>query len=105
VTAPTSQKLAGVLRAAGFDDLAKRAEADEWHEFFSLLHTFPLQHLEEVLFNEVNNLNNSEAKRLAAHHIRQRMIDGEFDVDDAESAAWAMSAEGKAAFKRLTSGK
>lgn len=42
-----------------------------------------------------------ERERLAAHHIRMRLLDGEFDADLAESEAWAESEEGQAAMNEL----
>lgn len=104
MTAPTSQKLADVLRAAGFDGFAKRAEADEFHDFFSD-HPLPQMVLADELAGIVRNDNLEERVRLAAHHVRDRLIAGEFDSSEEESAAWAASSEGKAAFKRLKSSK
>lgn len=104
MTAPTSQKLADALNAAGFDDLALRARANEFHEYLSP-HALPLAYLADILAREVTNTSSVEAKRLAAHHIRMRLIDGEFDADEAESADWAMSPEGQEAFRRLKEGE
>lgn len=104
MTAPTSQKLADVLRAAGFDGFAIRAEADEFHDFLSN-HTLPQMVLADELAGIVRNPNLEERVRLAAHHIRDRLIAGEFDSSEEESAAWATSPDGQAAFKRLKSDK
>lgn len=103
MTAPTSQKLADALRAAGFDDLAKRAKADEFHEFFGP-HAAPGMLLAELLFLIYRD-DPVEKHKIAAMNIRQRLIDGDFEASEEESAAWAMSAEGKDAFKRLTNDK
>jgi hypothetical protein len=103
-TMPTSQKLADALRAAKFEALAKRAEANEFNEFFSP-HALPQMVLAEILAAVVGEPGMTERERLAAHHLRMRLIDGEFDATDEEAAAWAQSEEGKDAFKRLGGGR
>ena len=98
MTAKTSQHLADTLRAAGFEDLARRAEADEFHDFLSD-HALP----ETVLDQELAAL----AKRgyPAAADIRHRHHNGEFDASTEESDQWAESPEGKAMFNELLGGK
>lgn len=99
-TAPTSKKLADALNAVGFNDLSLRASANEFHEFLSP-HAFPEMMLAELLADEAGRETNDETKRMAAHHLRLRLIDGEFESSEEESTAWALSEEGQAAFKRL----
>ena len=103
MTAETSQHLADVLRAAGFVGLAERAEQDEFHDFLSP-HATPELFLATELAAIIMNDKFSERARMAAHHIRQRLIDGEFDANLKESDAWAESEEGQAAFAALASG-
>lgn len=100
MTAPTSQKLADALKAAGFAGLAMRAEQDEFHDFLSP-HALPELTLDDELVRIIGEQSHSERARLAAHHIRQRLHDGEFDADLAESDAWAASPDGQAAFDAL----
>lgn len=100
MTARTSQHLADVLRAAGFVALAKRAEADEFHDFLSQ-HGFPEMELDRELSQIAGSTVHAEHSRLAAHHIRMRLHDGEFDADLKESDDWAASADGQAAMAEL----
>lgn len=87
MTAKTSQHLADTLRASGFDDLAKRAEADEFHDYLSP-HGLPEVRLDTELAMLANNAK-TQHQRLAAHQ---------------ESDEWAASAEGQAAFGELIKG-
>jgi hypothetical protein len=103
VTAKTSQHLADVLRAAGFEALAKRAETDEFHDFLSP-HATPEMQLAAELADFVGSAK-EEKQRIAAHMIRQRLIDGEFDASSEESDEWAASPAGQDAFDRLAKGK
>jgi deoxyribodipyrimidine photolyase-like uncharacterized protein len=103
MTAKTSQHLADVLRAAGFVALAKRAEADEFHDFLSP-HVLPEMELDRELYQIAGGTEHSEHSRLAAHHIRMRLHDGEFDASTEESEAWAESEDGQAAMRELRKG-
>lgn len=104
MTAKTSQKLANTLRAAGFSELAVRAEADEFHDFLSP-HAFPEMLLAMELAAIMTDPIRTTREQSAAHHIRQRLIDGEFDASREESDEWAASPEGQDAFNRLAKGK
>lgn len=104
MTAETSRKLARVLHDAGFITLAERAEADEFHDFLSR-HADPAATLAALLANILGDRTYTERQRLAAHHIRQRLIDGEFDASNAESEEWAAGPEGQEAFARLARGE
>ena len=104
MTAATSQHLADVLRAAGFEELAKRAEADEFHDFLSP-HATPELELAGLLATIARDKTCEPRERMAAHNVRQRLIDGEFDADLKESDDWADSPEGQDAFRRLTKGE
>jgi hypothetical protein len=97
MTAKTSQRLADALRAAGFDGFAKRAEADEFHDFLANA-PLPQMVLADELASIVRNVNLEERVRLAAHHIRDRLINGEFDASEEEGDEWAASEDGRAAF-------
>lgn len=100
MTAETSRHLADVLKAAGLTELALRAEQDEFHDYLSP-HAMPSAVLDAELVSVVMNDKNSERLRMAAHHIRSRHHDGEFDASAAESDEWAASPEGMEAFAQL----
>jgi hypothetical protein len=102
MTAKTSQHLADALRAAGFDSLAQRAEADEFHDFLSP-HTFPEMQLDAALVELIQS--ETGDRKTSALAIRSRHHNGEFDASNEESDDWAASAEGQAAFNELTKGK
>lgn len=104
MTAATSQKLADVLRAAGFETLALRAEQDEFHDFLSP-HDLPTMTLDHELIGIIQNPAYETPQRRAAHYIRERLHEGEFDASKEESDDWADSPEGKDAFRRLAKGE
>jgi len=104
MTAKTSQKLADVLRAAKFEELAKRAELDEFHDFLSE-HATPTLMLDNELVAIIKNRGLKERAHVAAHHIRMRLHDGEFDASREESDAWAESPDGRETFNRLVKGE
>ncbi len=86
MTAKTSQKLADDLRAAGLEDLAKRAEADEFHDFLSERATPSMDLAEELVAAD-------------AREILTRHLSGEYDASLEESDEWAQSPEGQETFK------
>jgi hypothetical protein len=94
MTAKSSQKLADALRSAGFEELAQRAELDEFHDYKSP-HDLPAMAL------------NIELTALGpkATPIRQKFLNGDFDATDEESDEWAASPEGQDAFARLVRDK
>lgn len=100
MTAKTSQRLADILKAAGFIALATRAEQDEFHDFFSPAPN-PAMLLDQELYQLAGDPKLSERARLAAHHIRMRHHDGEFDASNEESDEWAESPEGQAVMGEL----
>lgn len=102
-TAKTAQHLADVLRKAGFEALAKRAEANEFHDFLSP-HALPELMLDRELYVIVADLQRDLVERQRAEQIRYRLHDGEFDASLEESDAWAASDDGQEAFAMLTKG-
>jgi hypothetical protein len=98
MTAKTSQRLADALRAAGFDELAVRAEHDEFHEYLSP-HPAPEILLAEILYDYGQTP--IARQRIAAMNLRQRLIDGDFDASDEEADQWAESKEGQETFRKL----
>lgn len=100
MTAATSQRLADALRAAGILTLAERAEKDEFHDYLSP-HATPTIILANELVGIINDTTHEQHTRTAAHNIRVRVINGEFDATEEESNEWAASAEGQATFDRL----
>lgn len=75
MSAKTSQKLADALRAKGFEDLAKRAEADEFHDFLSI-HPDPAMQLMD------------ELTKLGDKELIDRHLSGDFDASVKESDEW-----------------
>ena len=75
MSAKTSQNLANALREKGFEDLAKRAEADEFHDFLS---NHPVPAL--LLMEELEKTGNKE--------LVERHLNGEFDASLEESEEW-----------------
>lgn len=102
MTAATSQNLADTLRAAGFDELARRAETDEFHDFLSP-HALPELTLDAALVQLIHT--ETGTKREAAKNIRARHHNGDFDASKEESDDWAAGPEGQDAFRRLVKGE
>jgi hypothetical protein len=89
----SDKKLSMALRKAGLDEMATRAEAGYYNEFFGPLDTPELQ-----LADDLAKIGTPKAMA-----VRRLVIDGEFDAGSDESEEWAQSPEGKAAFGRLIS--
>jgi hypothetical protein len=87
----SKDRLAAELRKAGLIDMAERAAAGYYHDYLSPLDE-PAMMLDAELFIAAS----PEAKALRARHHA-----GEFDATKEESDAWAASAEGQTAFRRL----
>ena len=102
MTARTSQILADALREAGFEQLAKRAELDEFHDYLSP-HDLPEMMLDLELIAIIKGTL-SPLARARAQEIRDRHHRGEFDADLKESDEWAASEDGQDAFRRLING-
>lgn len=102
MTAKSSQRLADVLLAAGFNELANRAAEDEFHDFLSPNAT-PSVNLDMELVALINDNPIGSREHIAAVNIRGRHHNGDFDADEAESEEWAASDEGKATIDRLMS--
>ena len=102
MTAKTSQHLADTLRAAGFEELAKRAETDEFHDYLSP-HDFPELTLDQELVQIIIDAEKTGTHRVktAAMNIRSRHHEGEFDANSEESDEWAESPEGRDAFEQI----
>jgi len=102
MTAKSSQVLADALRAAGLEELAQRAELDEFHDYLSP-HDLPAI----VLGIELAAIAHHDLPigvKLAAHEIRLRHLNGDFDATEEESDEWAASPEGQEIFARLVRG-
>lgn len=95
MTAVTSQKLADALREAGLDSLALQAERDRFHDYLSPLDTPCIALVLELDRHHTR----------AARELRKRVVEGEFDASKEESDAWARSAEGQAAMRKLKTGE
>lgn len=101
MTARTSKRLATVLRVAGLEKLAQRAEADEFHDYLSP-HAAPGMELDLELANIMNDPSRSLRSRAAAKAIREQHHAGKFDADARESEEWARSQDGQDAMRRLS---
>jgi hypothetical protein len=91
---PSDAKLSAALREAGLTELAARAHAGEFNEFFGE-YAAPLLLLADLLH---------KVGTPAALAVRARLINGEFDAGD-ESEEWAQSEEGQDAMRRLVDRK
>jgi len=100
MTAKTSQYLADALRGAGFEDLALRAEADEFHDFLADV-PLPQMVLHDSLMDRVRTSTGSQ--QMAAVALINRLKEGEFDASEEEGDEWARSEEGQATFAELLS--
>lgn len=101
---PSDAKLYQAFLDAGFLDLALRAKEGEFNEFFGK-HATPEILLVDLLHERRSDQSLPKPLRLAAHNIRLRIINGDFDAGIEESEEWGRSAEGKAAFRELARGK
>lgn len=101
--ARTSELLAKELDAVGLKELAALARENRFHDFLSDL-DFPELALEQAL-RQARDQCPDKARAAKIEAIRQRHMQGEFDADTAESDAWAQSAEGQDAFRRLIKGE
>jgi hypothetical protein len=84
-------KLSAALQEAGLDDMAKRAAAGHYNEFFGPLDTPMLTLIEEL----------HKAGSAPALALRLRVMDGDYDADFEESEEWAKSEGGQSAFNSL----
>lgn len=83
MTAKSSQVLADALHAAGFADLALRAERDEFHDFLSP-HNLPQLTLDHELIKLIKPTS-SAAHVLAVRNLQRRLRDGDFDATHEEA--------------------
>lgn len=84
VPRPSDEKLSRALRDAGLEELAQRAEAGEFNDFFTW-RTMPKRDLMEALSAAGGN----EA-------LMDRVAAGEFDSGQDEAREWYASPEGRA---------
>ena len=101
MTAKTSAKLATALRAYEFEALAKRAEADEFHDYLSP-HAMPIATLELELRKIILNRLASPGEKAGAAKLRERLMYGDFDASDEEADEWAKSREGQETMRQLS---
>lgn len=92
---PSDAKLSKALHKANLTDLANRAAAGEFNEFFGP-HATP-----ELLLSELLR----EAGTASALAVRKRLINGDFDAGSDESEEWARSADGQNAMAQLIKGR
>ena len=103
MTARTSELLAKELDIVGLIGMARLARDDHFHDFLSPLE---LPEIELVEMLGVAAAGCPDVSRAAAIiTLRDRVINGEFDADKAESDAWAESEDGQEAFNMLIRGK
>lgn len=87
----TKDILAAELEKAGLLEMAAKARTGYYHDFLSEL-DFPEMQLDADL---------SEAGTPAAHELRKRHHNGEFDANAEEADEWAQSEDGRETFGRL----
>ena len=61
--------------------------------------------LDRELYAIASDPGRDQRERMAAHQIRMRLQDGEFDASLEESDDWADSPQGKDAFRRPAKGE
>lgn len=99
MTARTSERLAVELEKVGLIGMAKMARDDYFHDFLSPL---DLPEIELVNMLRVAAAGCPDAmRRMAMINLRDRVINGDFDADKAESDEWAESPEGQQAYRDL----
>ena len=103
MTARTSELLAKALDECGLPTMATLARVDMFHDFLSP-HATPTMHLVEMLAGAANACR-SNTRAAAIRHLRERVINGDFDADSEESEDWAKSEEGQATFNKLVKGE
>jgi len=103
MTARTSELLAKELDIVGLIGMAKLAREDHFHDFLSPL-DLPEIALVEMLGVAAAGCPDA-MRRMAMITLRDRVINGDFDADKAESDAWAASEDGQEAFNMLIRGK
>lgn len=89
------------LAEIGFPDLAKRAAAGEWSDYFGP-HAMPQHHLVAVLQERASDFP-SKLDEIKA--VIVRVMSGDFDATKEEADEWGASAEGQELFRELMGGK
>jgi hypothetical protein len=90
--APTKERLAQVLHAAGLFNMERMARAGRYDDFESELATPIVQLVADL----------REAGR---EDLAKRAINGEWDCTKEESEAWAQGPDGQRAIRSLTKGQ
>jgi hypothetical protein len=103
MTARTSELLAVELDKVGLIGMAQMAREDKFHDFLSSLDD-GVSALVEMLGVAAAGCPDA-MRRMAMITLRDRVINGEFDADTAESEAWAESEDGQEAFNMLIKDK
>jgi hypothetical protein len=88
------------LLKAGHADLAERAKAGEWNDYFGP-HPAPQHHLVATLFERARTLPGGADKAIELKAIAERAMRGDFDGTKEEAEEWAASDEGQATFREL----
>jgi|SRR6188768_87928 len=95
----TKDILAQALEDVGLDAMAEKAATGYYHDFLSPLATPEMQLVSDLAFEIHFNPDHPHHAGIVA--LRQRVINGDFDANQAESDEWAASDEGQAAFGAL----
>lgn len=98
-TAKTSEHLAQELEKVGLNELAAKARANHYHDYFSESAT-PISDLVNDLADAGHKAEAGHARR-AILTLRTRAINGDFDASDEESNEWAASQDGRETFDSL----
>lgn len=100
---PSDVLLAKDLRDLGLEELAVRAEASEWNDYFGP-HAMPQHMLIGELMAAAARTTDFDLRAKINAMVKATMT-GTYDGTKVESDAWAESPEGQAIFAELMGGK
>ena len=97
----SDKKLHQAMTDLGFPDLAERAAAGEWNDYFGK-HAMNITDLILTLRARAEDF---PSKYDEIKAVVERAKNGEFDASKAEAEEWAASEEGQETFSALMGGK
>ena len=113
----SDKTLHDALKREGLDDLAERAAAGEWNDYFGK-HAMNMNHLAAVLRSRQHaifadlfagdgppNKLEVEKNRLKFEGLLRRVMSGDFDATQQEAREWGQSDEGREVFGGLVGGR
>lgn len=93
----TKDQLASALRDVGLDEMAAHAATGYYHDFLS-----PLDLPAVTLIGDLAAASNHSERRAEILHLRNRVIDGDFDASIEEGEEWMDSEDGRQVISKLT---